>query len=104
MAGDDKQKLRRLNEKRIKTTFIGSISLFERQFSFLWGGVIDELGEMSIPTDMTETEKKFYNMYLQFRADTLRLGNNQIRLSGNDINSFDVQWNGLEIVFRPRDL
>jgi len=97
MSIEDRNKLKTLCSKRIKTGFIGAVHLFEKMFCDLWGATVDPYGEMILPDIMTESQKKFYNYYLQFRSDVLRLGNNQIRLNSNEFANFDVRWLGIQI-------
>lgn len=99
----DREKLKGLCSKRIKTGFIGAVHLFEKMYCHLWGGSIDSYGEMLLPEVMNESQKKFYDTYLQFRSDVLRLGNNQIRLNAGEFNNFDVKFRGIQFFFKETD-
>ena len=96
----DREKLKGLCSKRIKTGFIGAVHLFEKMYCHLWGASIDDYGEMLLPAVMNESQKKFYDTYLQFRSDVLRLGNNQIRLNSAEFNNFDVKFRGIQFLFK----
>lgn len=86
---DSKNRLRRIMEKKFKTSFIGAISKFETVFGRLWGHGKD-YGQL------TENEKKFRLLWEQVRGEILNNGNNQIRAMQQEIELYDIIFNGYQ--------
>lgn len=60
-----------MSQKRIKTTMIGAIDKFEKNFGYLWGHFKDG--------DLTEQQEKFADLWDFTRNQILNQGNHQIR-------------------------
>lgn len=79
-----RQRLERIMCTKVRTTFIGALSIFERYFGFLWG-----VGESSL----TSEQSKMKELYDQARHEILNNGNNQMRALQNELNNQTVSWN-----------
>ena len=71
-------------EKKFKTTMIGSLAVFEKQFGFLWGH-----GENN-PTD---EQIHFRNLWEDARTEILNNGNTQLRIAQEEIAQYSMTWN-----------
>ena len=72
-------------KKKISTTMIGSIAVMEEVFGHLWGHAD---GGPSSPE-----EQEFFNMFMEFRSDVMRIGNDNIRSFSDEIERYSVVWN-----------
>ena len=81
----DKQKLRHIVNTSIKTTMIGSISVFESVFGGLWG--------MNLPegVELNEKQRQFLDMWEEARTRVLDLGNNAMKIASKTVNSYNVK-------------
>ena len=68
--------------KRIQTSFIGPLDIFENTFGFLWEG-----------ENRTPEQEQLYQLWKQARTEILNIGNNQIRAATNEIDNHIVNWN-----------
>ena len=92
---------RRSNERlsttigtKIKTSFIGAISRFEKYFGHLWGHGKKE-------KDLTSEERLFRDLWNKCRIDVLTNGNNQARAMTAEVKQYDVLWNRHKMTFKP---
>lgn len=82
-----KKRLLAIAEKKIKTTFIGSIDVLEKSsFGKLFG-----FGKR--PEELTEQEREWRAVWDEVRIDILNNGNNQRRALANEINEYEISWN-----------
>ena len=85
-----KERLIKIIETKLRTSFIGSLHAFEQTFGFLWG-------VNKQPEERTEEEKYFFDLWTKARNDVLNNGNNQIRAARNEIENHTVNWNRYSI-------
>jgi len=84
---DSKQRLLRNIQRKLNTTFIGSLSKFEVAFGELWGHGKDV-------SELTETEQSFREAWEQCRTSVLDNGNSQARGVVSELNEYEVIWVG----------
>lgn len=77
-------------DKKIKTTMIGSLAVFEKYFGSLWGH-----GERSL----TEEQKHFRELWEEARTDILNNGNTQMRIAQEEIAQYSMTWNRYKTEF-----
>ena len=82
---NSKNRLGKILETKLKTSFIGSLSHFEEHFGFLWG---HESGE-----DITEEQEFMRDLWEKARTAVLNNGNNQIRGCKAEIEQYNISWN-----------
>jgi hypothetical protein len=75
-----KERLSRIIEKKLQTSFIGAISQFETFFGSLWSG-------------NTAEQRKLKELWEQCRTKVLNNGNNQIRALMLELSQYNVEWN-----------
>jgi hypothetical protein len=75
---------------KIRTTFIGSLAIFEKYFGFLWGHGLNE-------EDLTPEQSNMKELFIQVRNEILNNGNNQMRASQNEIANQTISWNRFHI-------
>ena len=80
-----KERLAKIVETKLKTSFIGALSHFEEYFGFLWG---HESGE-----DITEEQEFMKEVWEKARTAVLNNGNNQIRACKTEIEQYNISWN-----------
>lgn len=66
-------------ERRIRTAFIFPIDQIEQRFGELWGEFKEDHEEL------TEKEKEFEKIFLEWRKSVLDIGNLQIRIAKNEL-------------------
>lgn len=88
-----RKRLSDIAEKKIKTTFIGAIAAFEKEFGELWG--IDLKDE-----DRDEDQKYWYDKWQIARTEILNNGNNQSRSLLSEIANHIVSWNRYNMTFK----
>lgn len=91
-----KKRLMQNLEKKFKTTMIGALSRFEKQFGFLWGHGKD-------PRDLTAKEREFLELWTQTRTEVLDNGNNQLRIASEEVAQYTVAWEKYKAVFTFKD-
>ena len=79
--------LNRIAKKRFQTVFVGAVASIEESFGSLWGN--DDLDE----EDMTPTELKWYNIFLEIRDRIFDQGNNQKEKFLRDLTRFKIKQN-----------
>ena len=77
---------------KMKTSFIGAISAFEKHFGFLWGHGKDE-------EDLTPSEAEMREVWEETRADILDNGNTQLRAIVSEINNYTITWDRYHLDF-----
>lgn len=88
-----RKRLSDIAEKKIKTTFIGAIAAFEKEFGELWG--IDLKDE-----DRDDDQKYWYEKWQLARTEILNNGNNQSRALLNEIANHVISWNRYTTTFK----
>lgn len=84
-----KERLFKIIEKKLRTTFIGDIAAIENAFGELWG--ID----FAIK-DLTESERIWKERWDVLRTNILDRGNSQIRGIESELRQHTVTWDGYE--------
>ena len=74
-----KEEVKKIADKRILTAFIYCLDQIEKDFGYLWG-------EEKEDNELTEEEKKMYEVFLTWRTKILDYGNIQRRLAKKEIN------------------
>lgn len=84
-----RKRLANIAEIKIKTSFIGALDAFEKEFGDLWG-----FGE-----PQTDKEQEYYDKWQIARTNVLNNGNNQLRALLNDISNNIIEWNRYSTTF-----
>jgi succinate dehydrogenase/fumarate reductase flavoprotein subunit len=87
-----RKRLDKIVSTKMKTSFIGALSAFEKEFGFLWG-VGKEYDEL------TEEEKDMEEIWERVRTSVLNNGNAQLRATQNEIANNVIKWNRYRIDF-----
>jgi hypothetical protein len=85
-----KKQLLSIIEKKLKTSFICPISLFEKYFGHLWG-------HGKKVHELTKEESEFLSIWNSIRTEILNNGNNQIRALFNELSQYTVTFNGYKL-------
>ena len=91
------ERLSKIIETKLKTSFIGALSCFEEIFGFLWGHESKE-GEL------TEEQQFMKDLWEQARTSILNNGNNQIRACKNEMEQYQIHWNRYKMTLPVRPL
>lgn len=83
------KRLRRIAEKKFKTTMIFPIAEFERAFGHIWADGKDT-------HDLTKEQMSHRALWQRIRSDILDNGNKQMRALLKELNSHTVEFNGYE--------
>lgn len=84
---DSRKRLDRIASKKMKTTFIGALSVFEQsEFGSLWG-------HNKPLSELTDEERKWREIWEEVRTEILNNGNNQLRALQNEISQYKISWN-----------
>lgn len=94
-AEESRKRLDKIISQKMQTTFIGAISAFESNFSFLWGS--NKKGEL------TEDEQQLFNIWQRVRTDILNNGNNQLRALRNELQNHNVSWNRHTLTIKAKE-
>ncbi len=90
-AQEQYDKLRDLHKiqtiKKMQTCFIHAIDQAEQKFGQLWR---DDIEDDSVP--LTDEEKKFFELFMEFRKCVLDMGNQQIRNYESDIGRYQMRY------------
>ncbi len=81
-----KKRLSSIISTKIKTSFIGSISIYEESFGFLWGHGKQE-------EELDDNEVAMKQIWENVRSKILDNGNSQLRASVNEVNNYSIDWN-----------
>ena len=98
---DSKERLTKICSTKVKTTMIGSLSIIEKHFGFLWG--LDDNGKDS-GKSLTPEEQHMKELFDEVvRSEILDLGNNQMRNMSAEIQQYEVEWKRyhLQLPVRP---
>ena len=90
-----RKRLARIAEKKMKTTFIGSLDAIEKTFGDIWGADLDD-------RDRTNEQRENYELWQDLRTEILNNGNNQCRALLNEISNHIVQWNRYQTTFQVK--
>jgi hypothetical protein len=83
-----KEKLKKVANTKMRTTFIGSLSAIEKFFSELWEYDYQDGEEVS------KRKRVWKEKWEQCRAEILNNGNNQLRAVDAEIDQYSVSWDG----------
>ena len=87
------ERLFRIIQKKLQTSFIGAISEFEKKFGKLWG---HGLGL----AECTENQQKWRKLWDETRNKILNNGNNQIRALESELKLHNICWTGYHMNLR----
>ncbi len=87
---NSRKRLMKNIEKKFKTTMIGALSQFEKEFGNLWG-----FSENSITVNQAKFERKWQVV----RTEILNNGNNQLRACLDEIAQYTMTWNRYKTSF-----
>ena len=79
-----RKKLSNIAQKKITTSFIGALNVFELAFGHLWGH-----GEKG---PLTPEQEEYKKLWTHVRTEILNNGNNQIRNLLTEISQYTVTW------------
>lgn len=88
-----KERLEKIAETKLKTSFIGALNQFEIEFGHLWG-----LNSTQPTPEQQEMRKKWDRV----RTSVLNNGNNQIRNLKKELEYYDIKWNRYHVEFKTR--
>lgn len=81
-----RNRLLKILERKLKTSFIGALSRFEDRFGQLWGhGLQDD--------ECSSEQLLWRDTWEQVRTDILNNGNNQLRAVQSELTQYGVTWN-----------
>ena len=91
----EKSKIRlgKIIDTKLRTTFIGALDRFEKEFGYLWGH------EERQPTIQ---QQEMARKWARVREGILTNGNNQMRNLKKELEYYDVKWNRYHIEFKVR--
>lgn len=70
---------------KIRTTMIGSLAIIEQELGYLWG--------LNEDRRLTPEEEEMLIIWEDIRTRILDLGNNNIRMAEEEIDSYTLNWN-----------
>lgn len=79
---------------RMRTTMIGTLAIIEHTIGHLWG--INET------RPLTPDEEEILEMWEEIRTQILDLGNNNIRITQEELSHYTVHWDRYKIEFDSR--
>ncbi len=100
-SNDSKDRLTKIATTKIKTTMIGSLSVIEKHFGFLWG--LDDNGK-DTGRELSPEEQHMKDLFEEIvRSEILDLGNTQMRNMTAEIQQYNVDWQRyhLQLPVRP---
>lgn len=89
-----RERLSHIAETKVKTSFIGALDAFEKEFGDLWG---------FNKKDKTKEEQEWFEKWQVARINILNNGNNQLRSLLNEISNHVVEWNRYSVTFINKD-
>jgi hypothetical protein len=89
---DCRKRLDTIASRKIKTSFIGALDLFEKTFGFMWGVDMEMGGKPPREEDLTEEQAIMYELWQKVRTEILDNGNTQLRGLSNEISNHIVEW------------
>lgn len=90
-----KERLLKIIKKKIQTSFIGSLDIFEQNFGYLWG----YNKETKTTNPRTIEERRFKELWDLVRTRVLDNGNSQLRAAETEISNHVVSWQRYHIDF-----
>jgi hypothetical protein len=96
MKKDSRARLNESISRKFRTTFIGSLSIFEEKFGKLWGNKIPQ-------HLLNDREREFRKAWEETRNLILNNGNNQLRAAQMEISEYCVEWNRHKMDFIMED-
>ena len=81
---ESKKRLDNIASKKMQTSFIGALDIFEKTFGFLWG-----MGE---DRELTPDEEAMRDLWMKARTEILDNGHTQLRALSNEIANHVVSW------------
>lgn len=78
-----KKRFFKIAEKKIKTSFIGALDQFEREFGYVWGHKVEH------PTVEQEEMREIWE---KVRNNILNNGHNQIRNLETEMEYYTMEW------------
>lgn len=88
---NSKSKIQEVISTKLRTTFIGALSSVEECFGFLWGEDEDE-------NNLTETQLKWKEIWIDCRTRILNNGNSQLRAIKNELKNYTVVLDQKKII------
>jgi hypothetical protein len=73
-------------DQKLRTTFIGALSIFEEAFGHLWGYRLPE-------SELTDEQFECRKRWEFARTKILNNGNNQLRTALKEISEYSIEWN-----------
>lgn len=90
-----KNRLEKIVSTKMKTSFIGALAVFEKNFGYLWGhGIAEE--------DLTEEQLEMLELWEDIRTEVLNNGNTQLRAAKNEISNHVIKWKRYQTNFIVR--
>lgn len=86
-----RERLSKIIETKIRTSFIGAISSFEDEFGHMWGKDTD---------NPNIEQRRMKNVWDMVRKEILDKGNDQIRNAKTELEYYDIIWNRYTTEFR----
>lgn len=98
-AEESRKRFEKIVSTKMKTTFIGALSSFEKNLGFLWG-------QGKKDSERTEEERQLNQIWQNIRTEVLNNGNNQLRAILNELQNHSVSWNRhqLQILAKNEDI
>lgn len=88
---DSSNRLMKIIETKVRTSFIGAIAQFEELIGKeLWGQGKSE-------RDLDEDELYWLNIWKRIRTNVLNNGNAQIRALQSEVGHYDIKWNRYQL-------
>jgi len=96
-ADSSKKRLITNVEKKFKTTMIGSLASFEKEFGWLWGH-----GERD---GLTDEQMDMLEKWQLVRSEVLNNGNNQARACLDEISQYTMTWDRFttKLIVKPQE-
>lgn len=90
-----KNRLKNITNKKFRTCFISPLSEFELAFGEIWGHGLSE-------EELTSEQKVNRQKWEQIRQNILNKGNTQRRALLQEIELYDINFNGYHMEIRPK--
>ncbi len=95
---DSKKRFTDILERKMKTTFIGALSEFQRKFGFLWDDDEYQYNEdanriIAALENAGVDVGEFRELWSETRERILNNGNNQLRALFKELETYTLHWN-----------
>jgi hypothetical protein len=90
-----KERLNKIISTKMRTSFIGALDTFEKNFGHLWG----YNNETKETKPRGFEEERFYELWQLVRTQVLDKGNNQLRAAQSEISNHIVSWQRYHVDF-----